>query len=488
MSTMTTQTRRPAPALPARDGFAQTVRSEWTKFRSVRSTAWCLLLTVGLTVGLSIFFGSVGSTDANTVPQYVDAAQFVHQPLAGDGTVTARVASQANSHPQDKAGVMIKASTAQGAPYAAIYLTPASGVRFSADFGTEVAGSSSAAPHWLRLTRTGTTITAAESANGTGWTTVATATLPSLPSTAEVGLFVTSPGNQVTEHENAASSTTQTLPTIGRATFDSVTVQTAAGAPATGEWRNEDIGGGGYAGAPPGTVSEAGGTFTVTGSGDVSKRPPAGDDDLIQNLLVGTFFAIITVVTLGVIFGASEFKARRAIGMVRSTFAATPSRGRVVAAKAVVLGTAVFLAGLVSALGAFYLALPQWQDSGFAPPSYPAPSITDGPVLRAIVGTGLMAAVLALFGLGLGLILRRTAPAITIAIGSTVVTFLVAQFMSIDAARWINRLTPVAGLQIQSTRDRWDNWIPPWAGLGVTAAYAAASLLVAYWLLRRRDT
>jgi len=34
--------------------------------------------------------------------------------------------------------------------------------------------------------------------------------------------------------------------------------------------------------------------------------------------------------------------------------------------------------------------------------------------------------------------LRRTAPAVTIGMGSTVVTFIVAQFMSVDAARWIN--------------------------------------------------
>jgi hypothetical protein len=493
MSTLTTQTHRPAPALPARDGFPQTVRSEWTKFRSVRSTAWCLLLTVGLTVGLSIFFGSVGSTDANTAPQYVDFAQFVHQPLTGDGNVTTRVASQENSHPWAKAGVMIKDGTAQGAPYAAIFVTPAHGVRFSANFGDDVAGSSGPAPRWLRLTRTGTTITAAESGNGTDWTTVATATVTALPATAEIGLFVTSPGNQQTTHENAASSSTRTIPTIGRATFDGPTVRTAAGTPVMGEWRNGDIGGdtaqgGGYADAPPGSVTESGGTLTVTGSGDVTKVPPGGDDDFVENLLVGTFFSIITVITLGVLFGASEFKARRAVGMVRTTFAATPSRGRVVAAKVVVLGGAVFVAGLIAALGALYLALPQWQESGFRPPAYPEPSLTDGPVLRAIVGTGLLAAVLALFGLGLGLLLRRTAPAITVALGSTVVIFIVAQFMSVDAAKWINRLTPVAGFQIQSTRDRWDNWIPPWPGLGVTAAYAAVTLLAAYWLLRRRDT
>jgi ABC-type transport system involved in multi-copper enzyme maturation permease subunit len=58
---------------------------------------------------------------------------------------------------------------------------------------------------------------------------------------------------------------------------------------------------------------------------------------------------------------------------------------------------------------------------------------------------------------------------------------------SIEATKWIFRITPVAGLAIQQTRLRFDTAIGPWAGLAVMCGYAAVALIAALWLLRRRD-
>jgi ABC-2 type transport system permease protein len=41
------------------------LRAEWTKLRSVRSTAWTAIAVVGLTVGVSAFLAAVGGTNAN---------------------------------------------------------------------------------------------------------------------------------------------------------------------------------------------------------------------------------------------------------------------------------------------------------------------------------------------------------------------------------------------------------------------------------------
>ena len=109
---------------------------------------------------------SSGNTGANTVPAYVDQFHFVHQPLTGDGTVIARVTSQDDSHPWAMAGVMIKASTAAGAPYAAMMLTPGTVRGCRPTSSTDLAGSASTAPRWLRLTRIGTTVTGSESVDG----------------------------------------------------------------------------------------------------------------------------------------------------------------------------------------------------------------------------------------------------------------------------------------------------------------------------------
>ena len=57
-----------------------------------------------------------------------------------------------------------------------------------------------------------------------------------------------------------------------------------------------------------------------------------------------------------------------------------------------------------------------------------------------------------------------------------------------EAGDLVQKLTPTAGLAVQQTVERPDN-IPtgPWTGLGVAFAYAFASLVVALWLVRRRD-
>ena len=72
-------------------------------------------------------------------------------------------------------------------------VTGSHGVRMQWDYVNDtpgLAGSVSAsAPRWLRLVRDGGTITGYDSADGTHWTLVGTATLPGLTSTVQAGLF-----------------------------------------------------------------------------------------------------------------------------------------------------------------------------------------------------------------------------------------------------------------------------------------------------------
>ena len=46
-------------------GFAQVLRAEWTKLRSLRSTWICVALTIGLTILLAYLAGTGNTTDAN---------------------------------------------------------------------------------------------------------------------------------------------------------------------------------------------------------------------------------------------------------------------------------------------------------------------------------------------------------------------------------------------------------------------------------------
>jgi ABC-type transport system involved in multi-copper enzyme maturation permease subunit len=120
-------------------------------------------------------------------------------------------------------------------------------------------------------------------------------------------------------------------------------------------------------------------------------------------------------------------------------------------------------------------------------PPYPDPSLADPTVLRAVIGTALFLAVLALFALGVGTAVRRAAGAVTLVLALVLVPNIIGAFIPVSAELWLNRTTPLAGLAMQQTRDRFDTPIGPWAGLGVLCAWAVVALAVASWQLRRRD-
>jgi len=175
-----------------------------------------------------------------------DEFHFVHQPLAGDGSITAKVVSQENTNAWAKAGVMVKESTEEGATYAAIAVTPTNGAHFQADFGTDGGGFDYVdGEAWLRLTREGDLFTAELSDDGEDWTPIGSATVP-MSANAEIGLFATA-------HNNTQFST---------AVFDSVEVD--AGEPSAG-WTCQDVG---DPVLPGQAAFDPDGSIAVTGAGD----------------------------------------------------------------------------------------------------------------------------------------------------------------------------------------------------------------------------
>jgi regulation of enolase protein 1 (concanavalin A-like superfamily) len=509
---MTTTVHRPAVTTTG-GGFGSALRGEWTKLRSVRSTVWAGVATIALTVLISVLAAAGSSTSINDGPHTIDQFQFVYRSLSGDGTIVARVSTQQNTNEWAKAGIMIKRDTTSGSPYTALMVTPRHGVRMQADFETELTGSAGGAPRWLKLTRSGDSITGYESADGATWNRIGTVNLSGLPQTVEVGMFVASPDTEHLTQVGPGSVRGTWTSKAGQATFDHVSVDGASGQSSgssrqqdvlPGGWRNEDVApspaksGGGLQPSQggPGSTTEADGVFTVTGVGNLGRIGIGGIkltplDDLVRLTLVGVQIGVVVVIALGVLVMTAEYKT----GIVRTTFAASPRRGQMLAAKAVVLGVTVFVVGLIASLAAFLFALPVARDNGYAPPAYPRPSLTDGPVLRAVVGTALFLALIGLFSLGVGAIVRRTASAIVIVVALVVVAQIVTSVLSEDtepgsgtsADLWLNRVTPIAGLAIQQTMDLPGSVIGPWAGLGVLCAYAAVTLGVAYWLLRSRD-
>lgn len=146
-----------------------------------------------------------------------DNFQYVYQPLNDDGTIVARVASQSNSNPWAKAGVMVRETLAAGSRHAFMAITPGNGVAFQNR--TSTGGSSNntntgsnTAPYWVKLVRSSSTFTGYASSNGSNWTQIGSTTA-SMASSVYIGLAVTS-------HNDGTLST---------ATFDNVSVTTGSG-------------------------------------------------------------------------------------------------------------------------------------------------------------------------------------------------------------------------------------------------------------------
>ena len=480
---MTTTTTYRSTVVNGRNGFTQQLQAEWTKLWSVPRWAAAVGASVVFAVLWSMFMAGGSSqlyeysTDVVGVvgpagQPITDNFHFAHQPLTGDGSVVAHVSAQQHSHDLAKAGLMIKESTEPGSPYAAVFATPRHGVRMQANFTTDIAGGTGGVPRWLRLRRSGATITGYESVDGRTWREVGSVELPALRRRVEFGIFVASPNTRTIEFEGGSEGST-----IGTATFDHVRLQ-AQGSEQPVALAGEPIG----TPADDGNTSQRAGTFTVTGSGDVGLFD--NGFDITQMSLAGVSFMLVLIIVLGVRFITAEYQDGM---MIRTTFAASPRRGRVLAAKALVVGVTAFVAALVAGAVAFHLAQPRLYANGFAPAGAPFLSLTGGPVLRAVVGSAALVALWAVLSLCLGTILRRTGVAVAAALALLIIPSMVGTYLPLGIGVWLRRLTPLAGFAIQKTIVRYDDAISPVGGLGVLAAYTSAAFVVALWRLRTRD-
>ncbi|MFD7065396.1 hypothetical protein [Streptomyces sp. NPDC059906] len=115
--------------------------------------------------------------------------------------------------------------------------------------------------------------------------------------------------------------------------------------------------------------------------------------------------------------------------------------------------------------------------------------MTDGPTLRAAVGSVLYLVLIALIGLGVATAVREAATAIGIVLGLLYLFPIVTQVVNDPQwQRHLQQISPMtAGLAVQATAHLHELPIGPWAGLGVLATWAAAVLLVGSLLLHRRD-
>ncbi|MFF0558673.1 hypothetical protein [Streptomyces sp. NPDC004266] len=485
------------------------VHREWTGFRRPgRLVAMATAALAVVVLGLLYAFGNHASCDGPcpvdpTGPDgslVNDQFSFMHQDLGENGGITVRMTSMKGTityppphHdqlvpglvPWAKAGILIKDGTRQGSSYAALMVTGGHGVRMQYDYLHDIAGSagdgggvSDRAPRWLRLTRSGDTVTGHESADGKRWTKVGTARLPGLPVTVQVGLFATSPGDLTLRRAGLGAATEQVRWTQAGGVFDHVGLK---GTAKTAGWRSDTVGEANRTDwekyfQASGAV-ERNGTITVTGSGDIG---PAGAEDgarPVERTLGGLALALLVVLVVAVRLATSAHR-REATGGAPVTRAELGAKAIVVAGVTFVTG--LLALGIVMPVGVTVL-------KGNGVPVLGVSALTGA---RVVVGTAAALALAAVLGLAVGSLLRRARAAIPVAVLTIVVPYVATSFplLADGLSQWLLRVTPAAGFTTQQSLVAHPQVtahyapstgyfpLPWWAGAGVLVVYVVVLL------------
>jgi ABC-2 type transport system permease protein len=216
---------------------------------------------------------------------------------------------------------------------------------------------------------------------------------------------------------------------------------------------------------------------TVLATHNIHRSGPGVHDfDATNQSLTGLALGQLTIGLLGILMITGEYGS----GTIRSTLAATPRRPLLLGAKALVIAAVSLLVGEVLTFACFFTG--RTLLSGNAPVA----NLGQPGVLRALLLSGAYLALLGLFGLGLGVIIRHSAGAIAAFVG--VIFLLPTLLQSLNSYGNPARFTPeailansVAAVVPQSGQ------LSPMVGFLLMVVYCAVALGVGMLLLNRRD-
>jgi ABC-2 type transport system permease protein len=197
-----------------------------------------------------------------------------------------------------------------------------------------------------------------------------------------------------------------------------------------------------------------------------------------QPLLAAFVFSMFIMGVSAVLLVASEFRT----GTIRATLAAQPSRGRLFAAKAIVVAVVAFVVGLLMcvlalAVGRGMMAL------GTSDVSF------NGTDYASVAGAVAFFVIFALWGVGLAFLIRHSAGAICALllwplVGEGIMVPIITGLLN---KRWFSKYLPyTAGFHLFAGRNE-DLWHSRVAGGAYFAAIVAVFLGLGFWMFRRRD-
>ncbi|MFI1358745.1 ABC transporter permease subunit [Streptomyces sp. NPDC020898] len=200
------------------------------------------------------------------------------------------------------------------------------------------------------------------------------------------------------------------------------------------------------------------------------------DDTVLGGSLSLTVVSLIVAGVLGALTVCGEYSS----GTIGSTLAAVPRRGRVLAAKAVLLAALLYVTSLAACATAYVVGDAILEDGAYA----------QGEPLPALFGVAALFSLVGVLGLAIGTLVRHSAGAVAAVVGTLLLPSLFGPLFG-DLQRWIAGATPTAALQkLTQTSDATPEAVGSvgaWPSLALVATYATVALLVAAGALRRRD-
>jgi ABC-2 type transport system permease protein len=195
--------------------------------------------------------------------------------------------------------------------------------------------------------------------------------------------------------------------------------------------------------------------------------------------LAGVVIAQLVLGVLGVLLFSGEY----ATGMIRATLAVVPSRLPVLWAKLIVVVGLVLPLSLLAAVAEFFVASALESARGGS-----AFSLTDPGVLREVAGASLYLAVIAVIGVALGALLRRTAAGLAVFAGVFFVVPIVTNYLPHSIKGFAPYLPSNAGGDLWGAGKLFGGQqLGPWNGFAVLCGYAVVLTGLAAWRLRHRD-
>ena len=207
------------------------------------------------------------------------------------------------------------------------------------------------------------------------------------------------------------------------------------------------------------------------------KTMTAGQRQTFDPTSCSLFGVVFVGAVLLAALGVRAMTAEYATGMIRSTFAATPTRRRVLAAKAGVTAAFVFPVALLTTVVSFEVGQRVFTAKHLNV------SFAHSGVLQAVVFGALAVSLIAVIGVGLGGLIRHTAAATTALVLVIVGGVMLGQLLPAGLRQYV----PGTALQAAVTVNPSAGLLKPGAAVLVLGVYAAVALAAASIRMSHRD-